>query len=151
MWEDLVFLSTDNFTPTQDGSCASEPGQGFQGVKIVSIADPVNPVSVGSVPMECSGAHNATVVPDLAAGRLILYTASLKYSIDPPQDGCDHIIEVPLADPGKARTISKLPDTPVEGCHDVTVHLPAKLLAGGARPSCGSTTSATRPSPPCCP
>ena len=133
IWEHLVFLSVDDFTPSADESCAAESGPGFQGIKIVSIEDPAHPRQVGSVPMECSGSHTNTVVPDLGKDRLVLYTASLKYPYNPPQAGCDHIIEVPLGNPGAAKTVGALPADSAEACHDVAVHVARRLLAGACQ------------------
>lgn len=136
IWGDLVFLSVDNFTPTEDGSCASPPGDGFAGIKIVSIADPEHPVQVGSVAMPCSGSHTNTVIPDLdhrrsgaPAPRLVVYASSLRYSTEPGMTGCDAIIEMPIGAPEQAQIVGALPGDELQACHDVTAFLPRKLLA----------------------
>ena len=129
VWRDLVFLSNDDFTPTEDGSCSAPPGGDVYGVKIVSIADPVKPVQVGSVQAPCGGSHTNTVVPD-GPDRVVLYTSSLRFSHDVlGGTGCDAIIDVPLADPAAAEVVGALPGDEVEGCHGVTAFLPRRLLA----------------------
>ncbi len=98
------------------------------GVKIVSLDDPRNPVSVGAVEMPCSGSHTNTVVP--AGDRVYVYAASHRYVTDPAATGCDAVIEVPLDDPSKAKIVNTLSGDQVEACHDVAAFLPRKLLVG---------------------
>jgi len=133
VWEDLVFVSVDYFQRTAGPRCDAEPGTEFQGIKIVSIADPEHPRFVGAVPMGCYGSHANTVVPDLEHKRVIVYATSLKLPTDTPESGCDQIIEVPLDDPARAKSVGTLPGDPVMGCHDIAVHLPKRLLAGACQ------------------
>jgi len=131
MWGDLVFLSTDQYTPSLEGTCGSAPGTGFQGIKIVSLDDPLNPVSVGAVAMPCSGSHNNTVLPDPARNRVLLYAASSDFADRYPGEGCDAIVSVPLDAPQNAEVIKAMPSDELEACHDFAVHVQRKLLAGG--------------------
>ncbi len=150
VWDDLVFLSVDGFTSTKDGSCSSpfslpygegatllDPGNFYGGLKIVSIADPTQPVQVGSLRLPCSGSHTNTVVPDLEDNRLLIFAASGFYdgrATDGPAhelaQGCDMIVEVPLDDPASANVIGRLPfGQGRPQCHDMTAHLARKMLA----------------------
>lgn len=149
VWDDLVFLSVDGITSTSNGACDSRPEYiswtddlsattGFMGLKIVSIADPSNPVQAGSVRLPCSGSHTNTIIPDLENGRVLIYAASLidtsnlgsDWPASEAAQGCDVIVEVPLADPAAAAIIGRLPsgEGKVTQCHDMTYFEARKLL-----------------------
>lgn len=129
LWRDLAFLSVDDFSPSVDGSCAAPAGDGFAGLKVVSVADPTRPQQVGSIPVPCSGSHTNTILPDPAsADRVLVYVGSLDYA-GTAEAGCDVILDVPLADPSSAKVVGSLGADAVEGCHDITAFLPRALLA----------------------
>lgn len=150
VWGDLAFLSVDSarsaegctitqgdkevFTPA-----ASTPdfvtGKAYEGIRIVSIADPKNPRQIKFVDTDC-GSHTHTLVPDLGNGRLLIYV--LSYPLGAQAVDCSvashrkfSIVEVPLADPTQAKVIATPSTGQTIGCHDVTVFLP-RMLAGAA-------------------
>lgn len=153
VWKDLVILSVDKPTReycTDQANAARGGSASWEGIRILSVADPANPEIVKTVSTRC-GSHTNTAVHDPANDRLLVYVLSYplagRYN---PADktlplaaggpGCnaaDHgiisIVEVPLDDPGQAKVIAtpsvKSPDAPVIGCHDVTVLQSRKLAA----------------------
>lgn len=155
IFRDLVILSIDGARAGPQCGAGSASltqianGTAWEGIRIVSIQDPANPVQVGDVDTPC-GSHTHTIIPDThhrdAAGklapRLIVYVLSFPLS----QQGVDcasgrHrrivVVEVPLKDPAAARVISQPDVSPADGCHDVNVLLdkrstPSRLLAGAA-------------------
>jgi len=155
VWKDLAFLSVDSArsaetcTITQNGQEVFTPGaatpdfvqgKAFEGIRIISLADPANPRQIKFVDTDC-GSHTHTLVPDLANERLLIYV--LSYPLGAQAVDCSvashrkfSIIEVPLAAPEQAKVIATptvsppTPGaTPTIGCHDVTVFLPRKLAA----------------------
>jgi hypothetical protein len=129
VWEDIVIRSwnTAAGTPGPFGAGLTCDGQpvpaGFEGVHIFDISDLGNPELIGSVETEC-GSHTATLVPDLADDRLILYSNV--------SAGCNwiDIIEVPLDDPGSATLIGMEPlEHP---CHDMGVIMGDVMMAACA-------------------
>jgi len=151
----LVIVSVDGARASEEcGAPAASTtqivtGTAWEGIRIVSINDPANPVQVGAVDTPC-GSHTHTIVPDTRhrdasgklAPRLIVYVLSFPLT----QQGVDcasgtHrrivVVEVPLKNPAAARIVSQPDVSPADGCHDVTVLLdrrstPARLLAGAA-------------------
>ena len=114
-------------TPGAFGAGLTCDGQavpaGFEGVHIFDISNLANPELVGSVDLEC-GSHTATVAPDLANDRLILYSNAA--------GGCNFIdvIEIPLDDPGDASLVRTEPlEHP---CHDMGVILGDEMKAACA-------------------
>ncbi|HWH44762.1 MAG TPA: hypothetical protein VNT32_08520, partial [Thermoleophilaceae bacterium] len=71
VWEDIVVLSVDK--PTF-ANCASGDNT-WEGLRIISIADPANPRILGTVRTDC-GSHTNTIYPDLENDRLIVYVLS---------------------------------------------------------------------------
>jgi hypothetical protein len=144
IWETLVFVSVDN--PRTAPECGAgqaslariEDGTAWEGVRVVSIADPAHPVQLAFVRTSC-GSHTNTLVPDLANGRVLVYVSSFSSQVvspdqsrtcDPTQQHRMPIIGVPLADPASAKVIAD-PITFQDaylGCHDLDVFL-AKHLA----------------------
>ena len=139
IWEDLVFVSVDAAKASDacDAPAASQAqftaGQEWEGVRIVSIADPLNPQQIATVRTDC-GSHTNTLIPDLdyvdpASGakspRVLIYV--LSYPLGAPGARCNQeghskisIVEVPLNDPTAAKVIA----TPsvgssTIGCHDM--------------------------------
>lgn len=144
VWGDLVFLSVDSEHTTVDESCSSSFSnielchaneaipcrpKGWHGLKIASIADPAEPVEVGSVSLPCGGSHTNTLVPDVENGRVIIYASAGLTGVEPVGESCDMIVEVPLGDPAAARVIGTFPHEPNRNCHDMTAFAPRKLLA----------------------
>lgn len=155
IWKELVIVSVDAPRASEDcgASAASQAqiltGTAWEGIRIVSIKDPANPVQVGAVDTPC-GSHTHTIIPDTKhrdasgklAPRLIVYV--LSFPLFPQGADCTSgthrrivVVEVPLKSPEAARIISQPEVTPADGCHDVTVLLdhrstPPRLLAGAA-------------------
>ena len=139
VWEDLVFVSVDstltgpNCGDGSAGQTAVAQGQVWEGIRIVSIADPADPVYLASVDTDC-GSHTHTLVPDTANDRVLLYV--LSYPLTEHGVECNvvghrkiSVIEVPLDDPTAAKVVSTPSVSPAIGCHDVTVFMPEKLAA----------------------
>lgn len=158
IWNDLVFLAVDRNGESapapnpgpRGGSCTGEPlprgreplalptdAELFMGVRVVSIADPANPVLVKNVRIEPRGAHTLSVVPDLdhaadgaGAPRLLLYTTSP----GPPAAGRHGVVSMPLSDPAAAAEIAGAGfDLKADGafnhCHDISIFAPRGLAA----------------------
>ncbi|MEX2459345.1 MAG: hypothetical protein WD770_10220 [Actinomycetota bacterium] len=141
IWRDLVFVSVDGARtgPGCDSEAAaaadSITGIGWEGIRVVSIANPKKPTQIATVRTDC-GSHTHTLVPDLARRRLLLYV--LSYPLGAPTPTCSpvshrkiSVVEVPLADPASARVTSTPSVGLPIGCHDVTVFLP-KMIAAAA-------------------
>ena len=152
IWHDLVIVSVDSprgagngpdgkpRKPEECGAPGAQPnenqaGTAWEGLRIVSIADPAKPVQLATVKTDC-GSHTHTLVPDPEHGRLIAYV--LSYPLGAPQSNCNaashrkiSIVEIPLASPQSAKVIGTASVSPNIGCHDVTVFLPRKI-AGAA-------------------
>lgn len=151
IWMDLVFVS-QNFATAGDG-CDATPTDpqdptAFAGIRVISIADPANPVEVTTVTTGIEhtpsgpfvwGSHTHTLLPDLdhedAAGRpsprILLYSADAGgelYGTEPHGS----IVEVPLRDPSAARVLGTIDNGTNAPCHDFTVFVPRDLLVCGA-------------------
>lgn len=141
IWNDLVFVSVDG--PRVDEKCGSASanaaqyvtGAAWEGLRIVSIANPRKPVQIAAVKTDC-GSHTHTLVPDLKKQRLLVY--NLSYPVSGQGINCNanthkkfSIVEVPLARPAKAKVLATPSVAPAVGCHDVTVFL-RKKIAGAA-------------------
>jgi hypothetical protein len=149
IWEDLVFLSVDGAMASDACNAAAAnqaqfaAGQEWEGIRIVSIADPANPTLVANVDADC-GSHTNTIVPDLdyvdpatgaKAPRIIVYL--LAYPLTAQGNDCNSgghskigVVEVPLNDPAAAKVIGYPSVSPATGCHDVTYFAQREL--GGA-------------------
>jgi hypothetical protein len=139
VWRDLVFVSVD--TPMAGPQCGAASagtaqvtaGNGFEGIRVVSIADRANPQQIAFVDTDC-GSHTHTLVPDEANRRLLIYV--LSYPLGGQGVECNaeshrkiSVVEVPLRDPAAARVVSTPDVSPAIGCHDVTVLMPRQLAA----------------------
>lgn len=159
VWDNLIFLSVDAILkePTCDAFFAVRPSDpnAFEGIRIIDVSDLRNPQLVTGVSTDC-GAHNATLVPDPAQNRVLLYVSSASWfgggpacgsqTGEDPMHGKISIIEVPLDSPADARVIAepKIQVPPLDlsyvggnrtvGCHDITVFLELHLAAA----ACGS-------------
>jgi hypothetical protein len=129
VWGDILVRSwnTPAGTPGAFGAgltCDGDPvDPGFEGVHVFDISNLEDPELVGSVETEC-GSHTATLVPDLANDRVVIYSNV--------SSGCNFIdiIEVPLDDPGGASLIGSEPlEHP---CHDMGVIMGEVMLAACA-------------------
>ena len=128
VWGDILIRSwnTPAGTPGAFGAGLTCDGEavpaGFEGLHVFDISNLRNPELIGSVDLEC-GSHTATLVPDLANNRLIVYSNS--------SSGCNFIdiVEVPLDDPASAAVIGMEPlEHP---CHDMGV-----ILGDAMRAAC---------------
>lgn len=141
IWDDLVFVSVDGARASDacDAPAASQAqfsaGQEWEGIRIVSIADPFTPQQIATVRTDC-GSHTHTLVPDTENDRLLLYV--LSYPLGAPGARCNaeshgkiSIVEVPLNNPTAASVIATPSVSPTIGCHDVT-YFEKRELAGAA-------------------
>lgn len=141
IWKSLVFVSVDSARSSPEcgagGASTAQftAGQGFEGIRVVSIVDPANPRQVAFVNTDC-GSHTHTLVPDEKNGRVLIY--ALSYPLGTPAANCNaethrqiSVVEVPLKNPDAARVVSTPDVSPAIGCHDVTVDV-AKGLAAAA-------------------
>ena len=151
IWRDLVVVSVDSarggtsedggaIEPSQCGAAAAsqpemEAGTAWEGLRIVSIANPAQPVQLAAVKTDC-GSHTHTLVPDEARNRLIAYV--LSYPLGAPTPSCNaashrkiSIVEIPLTAPAQAKVIGTADVSPNIGCHDVGVFLARKIAAAG--------------------
>jgi hypothetical protein len=137
VWEDLVILSVDKPT-TPD--CSAQSGS-WEGIRVISIADPAEPEILASVATDC-GSHTNTILPDPENGRLLVYVLSYplagRYNPAGALPSCNaathrkiSVVEVPLDAPGDARVIGTPSTGETIGCHDVTILQEAEL-AGAA-------------------
>jgi hypothetical protein len=135
IWQDLVIVSVDKPT-TED--CSEQSGS-WEGIRVVSIADPANPQLLGSVATDC-GSHTNTMYADPANGRLLVYALSYplagRYNPAGALPTCNavshrkfSVVEVPLDNPGEPRLLRTVPVETNIGCHDVTLFLERKLAA----------------------
>ncbi|HET6952440.1 MAG TPA: hypothetical protein VFI47_18820 [Acidimicrobiales bacterium] len=131
VYGDILVRSWNSPAPA-GRTCDGQPVPlGFEGLHVFDISDLSDPELVASVELEC-GSHTATVAPDLANDRLVVYSNV--------SSGCDwiDIVEVPLSDPGSAGFIRMEPlagpVTPgaAPGCHDMGVILGDANLAACA-------------------
>jgi hypothetical protein len=164
VYQGLLFQSVD--APQTHGGCdsssttigedgqprpvrASDPGM-FEGVRIIDVSDPRNPVHLASVDTDC-GSHTNTLVPDPDNNRVLVYVSSYPLggnSLGPncvrAEDGGGHskisIINVPLDDPANATVSEYHLDDDTEwatylgaftfrACHDISVFTELNLAA----------------------
>ncbi|HEX8122864.1 MAG TPA: hypothetical protein VF549_16545 [Solirubrobacteraceae bacterium] len=151
IWNDLVIMSVDSargattsngqtYTPEQCGAGGASPpenqaGTAWEGIRIISIANPAAPVQLAAVKTDC-GSHTHTLVPDPEHGRLIVYI--LSYPLGAPQSNCNvashrkiSVVEIPLDAPASAKVVGTSDVSPNIGCHDVSVFLARKIAGAG--------------------
>jgi hypothetical protein len=137
VWEDIVVRAWNSPAPA-GRFCDGEPvPEGFEGVHIFDISDRADPALIGSVEFSQAGpsrgeadgcgSHTLTAAPDLANGRIVVYSNNSSGGGRPICDTIN-VLEVPLADPAAARHIGYVPLTggslgSNNGCHDATVIL----------------------------
>jgi hypothetical protein len=135
VWRHLVIVSVDKPT-TED--CSAQSGS-WEGVRVVSIANPKNPKLLGSVRTDC-GSHTNTLYADPDNGRLLVYVLSYplagRYNPAGALPTCNaeshrkfSVVEVPLNDPAHPRVLRTVPVETNIGCHDVTLFLERELAA----------------------
>jgi hypothetical protein len=131
---DYVLISIDSGGSNngQTPRCNNtDDSMGAEGIRIVDISDPRAPRQVRFVETPC-GSHTHTILPDGA--KTYVYVES--YPLGAPTADCSpvshrkvSIIEMPTADPTKAKVAGALDVSPEIGCHDVTVVPKRKLAA----------------------
>ncbi|HVL88732.1 MAG TPA: hypothetical protein VM841_00710 [Actinomycetota bacterium] len=138
IWRDLVFVGVDNGRAGescdeagQSSAAARLTGDSWEGIRVVSIADPAKPKQLAAVHTDC-GAHTLTLIPDTAKDRVILYANS--YPAGRQGAGCNahfkiSVVEVSLSKPQDAKVIATPSVGTAVGCHDITVHMERKLAA----------------------
>lgn len=138
VWENIVVRSWNSPAPA-GRFCDGRPVPvGFEGFHVFDISDPADPSLLTDVEFSEAGAssrgtadgcgsHTATLVPDLANDRLIVYSNNSSGGGRPICDTID-VIEVPLQDPSQASHIGRVPLVggtlgSNNGCHDAGVIL----------------------------
>lgn len=120
VWDNILVRSW-NSPKAEDRLCDGQVvPAGFEGLHVFDISNLDDPVLIAAVETEC-GSHTATLAPDLANDRLIIYN-NVSGSPCPWID----IVEVPLADPAAASVIGMEPLVDLGtggGCHDMGVIL----------------------------
>jgi len=123
VWGNLLIRSWNSPTPAGGRFCGSlfTPA-GQEGLHIFDVSNPLNPVGVAFVALQC-GSHTATLVPDVARGNLYVYNSASSGTCP----GID-IVRIPLADPASAVFVRREPAG--RSCHDTGVILgEANLVA----------------------
>ena len=135
VWENILVRSWNSPTPAGGRFCGGVfTPAGQEGVHVFDISDPTNPVALAFVSTPC-GSHTETAVPDLANGRLLVYSSASSNAVN--CRGLD-IIQVPLETPAAASYLrfepSGNPTAPQPNL--VTVDMPSPAagtyLASGA-------------------
>ena len=136
----------------REPAAAPLPERGQEGVHIIDISDPTRPKVLAFVDIPC-GSHTATLVPDLANNRLLVYSnASANTTFGSPAPGEEplncrgiDIVQVPLANPAAASYLrfepSGDPAEPVtehHACHDTGV-----ILGHAMKVACSGGNSLT--------
>ncbi len=99
VWGNILVRSWNSPAPAGGAMCGGVlTPAGQEGVHVFDISNPANPVAVKFIPTPC-GSHTATGVPDVANGRLLVYSNPSSGVV-----GCRgfDIIQVPLSDPSGA-------------------------------------------------
>jgi len=129
VWGDVLVRSWN--TPRTERNCdGTTVPAGFEGVHIFDISDLSDPKLVGEVELSARpgadqpgcGSHTATLVPDLADNRVLIYNATSGGNALLPvglQD-CDwvDILQVPLDNPGAASHLHREPLMGGHAAHD---------------------------------
>jgi hypothetical protein len=125
VWEDILIRSWNSNTPGPPATPSTCDGQvvpvGFEGLHIFDISNEADPVLIGSVDLPL-GSHTATLVPDLANNRLLVYNNASSAN----NPGID-IVQVPLDNPGGASLLRF--EQAGRSCHDTAVFLGDVLKA----------------------
>jgi hypothetical protein len=135
VWENILVRSW-NAAKTVPRDCdGTTVPAGFEGVHIFDISNLANPVLVGEVELSARpgadapgcGSHTATLVPDLADNRVLVYnqTSGGNAALPPGLTECDwlDILQVPLSNPGAATHLHREPLQGGHAAHDSGVIL----------------------------
>jgi hypothetical protein len=130
VWENILVRSW-NAPKTVPRDCdGTTVPPGFEGVHIFDISNLANPVLVGEVELSARpgadapgcGSHTATLVPDLADNRVLVYNATSGGNAALPAglQECDwlDVLQVPLDDPGAATHLHREPLQGGHAAHD---------------------------------
>jgi hypothetical protein len=139
IWNEVVVLSVDKPTESLCNTSATGNESNWEGVRIISVADPQNPQILATVRTDC-GSHTNTIYPDPANDRLLVYVLSYplagRYNPATALATCNaeshrkiSVVEVPLSNPAAATVIGTPSVETNIGCHDVTLFLERKLAA----------------------
>jgi hypothetical protein len=135
VWEDVLVRSW-NTGKSQPRDCdGTTVPAGWEGVHIFDISNLADPVLVGEVELSARpgadqpgcGSHTATLVPDLADNRVLVYnqTSGGNVLLPPGMQECDwlDILQVPLDNPGAATHLHREPLQGGHAAHDSGVIL----------------------------
>jgi hypothetical protein len=145
IWGNLVVTSVDK--PTEPNCAPTTSTSTWEGIRLVSLANPANPTLLKEIRTDC-GSHTNTIYPDPANNKLYVYVLSypLAGRYNPAQslptcNAAGHhkisVVEVDLANPAATgqedvHTVEVgaggAAPSPI-GCHDVTLFLQRKLAA----------------------
>jgi hypothetical protein len=134
VWENVLVRAWNSPAPAGRFCDGVPVPAGFEGVHVFDVANPIDPVLLAAVELEC-GSHTLTVA-GISDGSLIVYSNNsssagcvdgTRANDDPAGDFMD-VIEVPLSAPGSARLARRKPlEGPATnvrtGCHDAAVIL----------------------------
>jgi hypothetical protein len=121
IWGDILIRSWNSPAPAVVTTCDGEPvPAGWEGLHVFDISNMEDPDLVAAVETP-NGSHTATLVPDLANDRLLVYNNSAPGGFD--------MIQVPLSDPSSASYVGAFATG--RSCHDWAV-----ILADVMRAAC---------------
>lgn len=139
VWKDLVIVSVDK--PTEPDCAPTQTTSTWEGIRLISIADPANPRVLKEIRTDC-GSHTNTIYPDPANGKLYVYVLSypLAGRYNPAQSlpTCNaqshrkaSVVEVDLSNPSATGQddVTTFSVGSTIGCHDVTLFLARRLAA----------------------
>ncbi len=124
IWDDILVRSWNS--PARAGATCDGVSVpvGFEGLHIFDASDVTNLELIAGIELEC-GSHTASVVPDLASGRLLVYNSGSSNACK----GID-IVEIPLDNPAAAALVNFVPLS--RDCHDIGVILGDAMMAACA-------------------
>jgi hypothetical protein len=158
VYGDLVVMSVDSprkgpgCDPAESAAASQaefQSGSFWEGIRIISIADPTRPKQVAAIQTPC-GSHTNTIVPD--GKDFFVYVQSYPITQAPSCNTAEHqafsVVEVDAADPAKSKIVSRIPSAPDGiGCHDITVN-PERDLAVAACLGTWMTMDISNPAEP---
>jgi hypothetical protein len=135
VWEDILVRSWNAPKATARPCDGTTVPAGFEGMHVFDISDLSDPQLIGEVELSARpqadqpgcGSHTATLAPDLANNRVLIYNATSGGNalLPPALQECDwvDIIQVPLANPGAASHLHREPLMGGHAAHDSGVIL----------------------------